>query len=494
MGNITIQGDLTGGVPGGEVGGGNNLTTTGAIPYVTSSGVLGQDAKVNWLTATSTFSVGGNATSGDITSFLAKSAQTNLLASGGAHGFRDESTYNPGSGSGGYASYDAIPVYTSSGSQNHINTFQSRPNYAGSGTIDQIAGHTFQPTMSGVGAATITAGLVVADALGTGPITTQYGLLVQPLTRGAGNYGVYVQGANPSYFGGNVQSGGTVQGTGMRISTGFTTYGGIISNDASGNFLANPNLTIVNGVLTMANGATSKVLASATALELESTSGAVIFKPSATERARFAATTGNLLIGGTTDGNYRLDVQSKGTTGAFRVWDQTATTGTTLAVIQAGQGQSGNLLSVRNYAGTELAGISLNGYLNVPGQYWGSGTGKADLNYYSPGMTMASDWAYKFSSNTSASGSPDLGLARNAAGVLEINNGTAGTLRDLYLRRLRYEGVAVTNLPAAAAGNAGTIQYVTDALGPAVGVAVVGGGAVPVMVWSNGTAWKIFAS
>ena len=44
----------------------------------------------------------------------------------------------------------------------------------------------------------------------------------------------------------------------------------------------------------------------------------------------------------------------------------------------------------------------------------------------------------RWSSTSVSGGSKDLGLARNAAGVLEINNGTAGTYRDL---RLRYLGV-----------------------------------------------------
>ncbi len=59
-------------------------------------------------------------------------------------------------------------------------------------------------------------------------------------------------------------------------------------------------------------------------------------------------------------------------------------------------------------------------------------------------------------------GSGDLGLARNAAGVIEINSGTAGTFRDLILRTAtsRYDaigttstdGLVLTNATAAAAG------------------------------------------
>ena len=46
----------------------------------------------------------------------------------------------------------------------------------------------------------------------------------------------------------------------------------------------------------------------------------------------------------------------------------------------------------------------------------------------------------RFSSTTDAQGTKDLALYRNAAGIAEVNNGTAGTYRDL---RVRYLGVGV---------------------------------------------------
>jgi hypothetical protein len=49
-------------------------------------------------------------------------------------------------------------------------------------------------------------------------------------------------------------------------------------------------------------------------------------------------------------------------------------------------------------------------------------------------------------------------------------------------------------LPAAAAGNAGTIAYVIDANATTIGSTVAAGGSNKVLVWSNGTAWKIYAN
>jgi len=50
-------------------------------------------------------------------------------------------------------------------------------------------------------------------------------------------------------------------------------------------------------------------------------------------------------------------------------------------------------------------------------------------------FNKGSDGFYCFSANPNAfTGSPDTCIARNAAGVVEVNNGTAGTFRDLVTR------------------------------------------------------------
>jgi hypothetical protein len=47
----------------------------------------------------------------------------------------------------------------------------------------------------------------------------------------------------------------------------------------------------------------------------------------------------------------------------------------------------------------------------------------------------------------------------------------------------------VAGLPAANAGNKGQFFVVTDALLPAIGAIIIGGGAVNVLCFSNGTNW-----
>lgn len=241
---------------------------------------------------------------------------------------------------------------------------------------------------------------------------------------------------------------------------------------------------------------------------IESASSFISFRNNSTERARFAATTGNLLLGTTTDagyklhvantsgvlgdglgvtgtnagillggniglynsgsgtlmfrtgtvantnngtnygalfsngnwtfgtapadGNYKLDIAASGSSGTLRCWDQTATVGDTRCVIRAGQGQASNLLTVQNYAGSTVAAITNGGGFDTATAISVSESAAA-LRIYNAGQI-------KWSSTGTFAGTADTGLMRvSGGGVVEVNNGTAGTYRDLRLRALTLE-------------------------------------------------------
>lgn len=98
-----------------------------------------------------------------------------------------------------------------------------------------------------------------------------------------------------------------------------------------------------------------------------------------------------------------------------------------------------------------------------------------------------------------ANQNPDTALWRNAAGVVEINNGTKGTYRDLLLRNLTASGLlcagtyTVSTLPSASA-NAYKFATVSDSSVTTFGSTVAGSGSSKVMVYSNGTNWTVFAA
>jgi hypothetical protein len=190
--------------------------------------------------------VGTNAPSADDTAILICRNATNPLATSGSHALRDESTYIP-TASGGYASFDSIPAMEAGPiSNNHLHCFQARPSFAGT-NIKQIIGHTMNATIGAGSAVDSVFGLRFYDSLGAGPILTQTALHVDTLTRGTENYAIYSGSTNvQSYHGGLFQF-----GTNPRFAalTGGS-YGSLLSMDASGYILTNPNATLINGVVT----------------------------------------------------------------------------------------------------------------------------------------------------------------------------------------------------------------------------------------------------
>jgi hypothetical protein len=83
----------------------------------------------------------------------------------------------------------------------------------------------------------------------------------------------------------------------------------------------------------------------------------------------------------------------------------------------------------------------------------------------------------------------NIGTAGNASSTTNINIGlSTNTSTTTVNGTLRQQTYLVANLPT---GIAGAQSFVTNALTPAFGSAVVGGGAVGVPVYHDGTSWKV---
>ncbi|MBP9714795.1 MAG: hypothetical protein KBD60_14105, partial [Sterolibacterium sp.] len=144
------------------------------------------------------------------------------------------------------------------------------------------------------------------------------------------------------------------------------------------------------------------------------------------------------------------------------------------------------------YSGTTAAfNLSGGGYLGTGNN---SDTLQVNTGSSTYGLAGCAGITIYGRSNTSL----DLRLERNAAGVVEINNGTAGTFRDLKLRNLIASGGVVTlasftvaTLPSASTSGAGAMAYVTDSNATTYRATVAGGGSDKVTVTSDGTNWII---
>lgn len=199
--------------------------------------------------------------------------------------------------------------------------------------------------------------------------------------------------------------------------------------------------------------------------------------------------TGNLGLGAA-PGAFKLDVSRSGASATARFYDQTASTGVTTVVTRAGAGQAtANLEETQNNAGTVVASVTSAGAR----RNLSAGAVKAQMD--TSGFLSAAAATVQWSDNADISaGAVDSGIGRSAAGVVEANNGTQGTLRDFLARRLGPSPVAFASLPAAAAGNKGMIAAVTDSSTATWGATITGGGANNVLAWSNGSNWTVIGA
>ena len=110
--------------------------------------------------------------------------------------------------------------------------------------------------------------------------------------------------------------------------------------------------------------------------------------------------------------------------------------------------------------------------------------------------TFVQDLGFYASSKISFGSAESVAIALNATGVIEVNNNTAGTFRDVKLRSLISSGGTITlsnytvaTLPTAAS-NTHAIVAVTDGnASPTYRGAVTGGGSTKGVVYCDGSSW-----
>jgi hypothetical protein len=223
---------------------------------------------------------------------------------------------------------------------------------------------------------------------------------------------------------------------------------------------------------------------------------ALIVRVNGVEGMRVASTSRNVLIGGSTDGGFKIDIQNSGSSGTLRAYDQTPTTGATSVIVRAGAGQSStNLQTWQNSAAATIAAIGPTGRMFSPRftTLVDSGWALQDDFDSSWPMLFASVRGIAWSSTTSFAGTKDLSLSRAGVNIGQFGDGGSNSNGLLYLKGVRPVGSTVANLPTAS-GNTGMLATVTDATVTTIGTTVAGGGANTVLVWSNGTNWRIYAN
>jgi len=145
--------------------------------------------------------------------------------------------------------------------------------------------------------------------------------------------------------------------------------------------------------------------------------------------------------------------------------------------VKGAASQTGNLFEVRSSANAKLIEITSAGeLLQSTGDLLiaGAGAGTSGVavrqNGFSyirlqpnVGVLVSSSRVFGWTSNSfNIATSADTALSRNAAGTVEVNNGTAGTFRDLIVRNLRMSAPTLVPASASATGSEGQIAWDAD--------------------------------
>lgn len=168
-----------------------------------------------------------------------------------------------------------------------------------------------------------------------------------------------------------------LQGLGGNVLIGTTTNDGASKLQVAGTIVSTTGLIITKAsapLIKLQDGSSSDFWLHGAAGGVTQVFG--IYDNTASAYRLQIKSTGNVLFGGTTEGNYRLDVQSSGSTGTMRVYDQTATTGVTRFRLTPGAGQS-TIPMLASTTGTALTfGVADVEYMRVASSngYVGVGT------------------------------------------------------------------------------------------------------------------------
>lgn len=142
------------------------------------------------------------------------------------HGFEDWNVITPDTPNLGYSSFDSRTEITGSGNNSHFVGYQSRNIYTSSGNITSYwDDYNTGSVHNGAGTVALHRGLHISDIGGTGTVTTNYGIYIDSITRGATNHALYIAGG-ASYLGGGLSINTTNRDTWINVDGDFQLLNG----------------------------------------------------------------------------------------------------------------------------------------------------------------------------------------------------------------------------------------------------------------------------
>ncbi len=242
-------------------------------------------------------------------------------------------------------------------------------------------------------------------------------------------------------FGNNPTGGGGGGGTGDVVGPASSTDNAIARFDGTtGKLLQNSGYTINDAGSSLVNSVEGGLTTPSFGSFLDGsywgistkTAGFIQIITSSTASSIFGTGGVLMLNRSTQDGAAKLNIQGAGTT-TGKAFSISNSSGTTTAYIQDNgkiysTGFESGFFTVDNSG--YMSAIRYTGYNNSVVIYSTSAT-----DYMAMGPSYSLVW-----SPTTVASSPDVGIKRNGVGVVEINNSTAGTYRDIKVRDLILTG------------------------------------------------------
>lgn len=316
----------------------------------------------------------------------------------------------------------------------------NRPNF----TCTKTGGLSFaaSATTDTTNAANISAGVLGVSVGGTG---TNANFTLGSVVF-AGTSGTYLQD-NANLFWDSVNH---------RLGIGTTTPSGPIDMVGSGPMIARVTSTGSSAQVHLSGLSGGQLLNLGSGdlfISNGNPSGNIIFSTNLAERMRISSI-GNILIGGTNDSGYRLDLVSSGSSGTARFYDQTPATGVTSILFRGGAGQSSTpILQFQDPTAANLSQIGADGSFAA----LGGGLRTAVIGNGTVGL--GSSGVLSFSGTVGwGIGLVDAGIGRNGIGVVEINSGTLGALRDLKARNVTTTSLSGSGPQCVSVDNTGLLS------------------------------------
>lgn len=204
--------------------------------------------------------------------------------------------------------------------------------------------------------------------------------------------------------------------------------------------------------------------------------GAIILRPNTIETFRLTSGLNNTLL--SLSNHSMTGANAAPALGIFGTWNSTGSpVAINVSIVDTASGAASKFLEFLGGAGgatsrfsvDKLGNVTISGLVTAGFGLIGGGTTQVGLSYYAGGVQMGSAGLVRWGSGDAST--MDTAMERQAAGIIEVNDGTTGTFRDLEVRNIITNNAAAafstdTTLTNSAGASGGTLLNAPSAGNP----------------------------